>query len=100
MLREGPRQQADACESGDWLHVDVYLSKPLDYRALLLAGSRADDAVMTWMRERDAKVLMVGDVHADAARTLRYPYDDEADVALLTDVLVPELVAAERWRRG
>ena len=27
MLREGPRIAADATETGDWLHVDVYLSK-------------------------------------------------------------------------
>ncbi len=100
MLREGPRLQADACESGDWLHVDVYLSKPLDYRALLFAGSSADDVVVAWMRARDAKVLIVGDAHADATRTLRYPHDDDADIALLTEVVVPELVAAERWRRG
>ena len=27
MLREVPRIRADACETGDWSHVDVYLSK-------------------------------------------------------------------------
>ena len=27
MFREGPRLQADACETGDWLHVDVYLDE-------------------------------------------------------------------------
>lgn len=42
MFREGPRLQADACETGDWLHVDVYLTKPLDYQALVFAGSRFD----------------------------------------------------------
>ena len=52
MLREGPRRTADACEAGDWLHVDVYLTKPLDYRALLFAGSRSDPAIIAWMRDR------------------------------------------------
>ena len=27
MLREVPRMRADACETGDWSHVDVYLTK-------------------------------------------------------------------------
>src|SRR5690606_8719713 len=35
MLRERPRRAAVACETGDWSHVDVYLTKTLDYRALL-----------------------------------------------------------------
>ena len=60
MLREGPRRLADACESGDWLHVDVYLTKPLDYRALLFAGSRFDPQIMTWVRERGSRVVAVG----------------------------------------
>ena len=40
MLREGPRVVADAAETGDWLHVDLYLSKRPRYAALLLTGSR------------------------------------------------------------
>ena len=49
MFREGPRMQADACETGDWLHVDVYLTKPIDYRALVFAGSRFDPDVVRWI---------------------------------------------------
>ena len=36
MVREGPRRRADGCETGDWSHVDVYLTKTLDYRAIVL----------------------------------------------------------------
>ncbi len=43
MLREGPRLPAAATETGDWLHVDVYLSKRPGYTALLFPGSRYDD---------------------------------------------------------
>jgi fructoselysine-6-P-deglycase FrlB-like protein len=100
MFREGPRLHATACETGDWLHVDVYLTKPLDYRALLFAGSRFDEDVMTWMRERGATVVVVGADIADAAICLRYPGVDDPDVALLIENLVPELVAARRWPRG
>ncbi len=39
MLREVARVPAYACETGDWSHVDVYLTKRPAYRALLLPGS-------------------------------------------------------------
>lgn len=98
MFRECPRRTADACESGDWLHVDLYLTEPLDYRAILFAGSRSDGAIMGWMRERDGRVLAVGGEISGAAQTVRYLGDDVREVALLTEVLVPELVAASWWR--
>ncbi|MGZ5293129.1 MAG: SIS domain-containing protein [Actinomycetota bacterium] len=98
MLREGPRRTADACESGDWLHVDVYLTKPLDYRAILFAGSRFDGAIMAWMRDRGGRVLAVGGAVPGVRQTVRYPGDDVREVALLTEVLVPELVGASWWR--
>ena len=99
MLREGPRLPADACETGDWLHVDVYLTKPLDYRAVLFAGSRFDPEVLGWARERGSSILTVGADLPDAKASVRYRGDDDPDVALLTEVLVPELVAAQVWRR-
>jgi glucosamine--fructose-6-phosphate aminotransferase (isomerizing) len=40
MFREAPRIAADGCETGDWLHVDLYLTKHPGYRALLFTGSR------------------------------------------------------------
>jgi fructoselysine-6-P-deglycase FrlB-like protein len=98
LFREGPRLHADACETGDWLHVDVYLTKPLDYRALLFAGSRFDPAVLRWARERGSTVLAVGADIEGAAGSIRYADDDAPEVALLTETLVPELVAAEAWR--
>jgi glucosamine 6-phosphate synthetase-like amidotransferase/phosphosugar isomerase protein len=100
MLREGPRIPADACETADWLHVDVYLTRSLDYRALVFAGSPYDADAMGWMRDRGSTVCAVGGDLLDAKAAVRYPGDDDADVALLTEVLVPELVAADVWRRG
>jgi glutamine---fructose-6-phosphate transaminase (isomerizing) len=52
------------------------------------------------MRDRGSTVCAVGGDLPDAKATIRYPGDDDADVALLTEVLVPELVAADVWRRG
>jgi glucosamine--fructose-6-phosphate aminotransferase (isomerizing) len=97
MLREGPRLVADACETVDWSHVDVYLTKPLDYRALLFAGSGGDAELMRWARERGSTVVAVGDDVPGAAATVRYRGDDDPDLALVTEVLVPELVAQRAW---
>ncbi|MEX1263186.1 MAG: SIS domain-containing protein [Actinomycetota bacterium] len=68
MFRECPRRTADACESGDWLHVDVYLTEPLNYRAILFAGARFDGAIMECMRERGGRVLAVGGESRASAR--------------------------------
>lgn len=97
MVREGPRRPADGCETGDWSHVDVYLTKTTDYRLLLLAGSHWEDELLRWCAERGSTVVAVGaDVEA-AAYSLRYAHDDDHDVRLLTEVLVAELLAADLW---
>ena len=100
MVREGPRRAADGCETGDWNHVDVYLTKALDYRALVFTGSRFDGDAVRWMRERRSTFVAVGGHLPGAAHELRYPNDDDPLVALLTEVLVPELVAAHWWLQG
>lgn len=46
MMREVPRRPACASETGDRSHVDVYLSKTLDYRALRYAGDEDDDVAL------------------------------------------------------
>lgn len=99
MFREGPRRQADACETGDWAHVDVYLTKTYDYRALVFPGSRYDEQAMEWIRQRGSTVLTVGGELDGQAGSLRYRHDDDPDVALLTETLVAELVAASWWAR-
>ena len=43
MMRESPRLPSVACETGDWSHIDVYLTKTLDYRAILFPGSIWED---------------------------------------------------------
>lgn len=97
MVREGPRRAADGCETGDWNHVDVYLTKTLDYRALLFTGSRFDTDALTWMMDRRSHFVTVGAHPEGAAASVRYPGDDDQIVALLTEVLVAELLAAHWW---
>ncbi|MEP7113198.1 MAG: iron dicitrate transport regulator FecR [Ilumatobacteraceae bacterium] len=97
MVREGPRRAADGCETGDWNHVDVYLTKTLDYRALLFGGSRFDADALQWLAQRRSHVVTVGCEPAGVSAGVRYPGDDDPVVALLTEVLVAELLAAHWW---
>ncbi|HUF97631.1 MAG TPA: SIS domain-containing protein [Ilumatobacter sp.] len=97
MVREGPRRRADGCETGDWSHVDVYLTKTLDYRAIVFPGSRYDKPAADWMRQRGARAVAVGGEFPAAEVSVRYPGDDDPLVAMLVDPLVSELVAADWW---
>ena len=97
MLREGPRRPAVGCETGDWSHVDVYLTKTTDYRLVLFAGSRWEPALLDWVAKRGTTLTAVGGDVPGAAYALRYVDDDDDDVRLLTEVLVAELVAADAW---
>ena len=97
MLRQGPRRCADGCETGDWNHVDVYLTKTVDYRALMFTGSRFDADACRWMTERRSHFVTVGADIDGASSSVRYPGDDDPIVALLTEVVVAELLAAHWW---
>ncbi|WP_328350143.1 SIS domain-containing protein [Mycobacterium sp. NBC_00419] len=100
MLREGPRRPAVGCETGDWSHVDVYLTKTTDYRLLVFAGSPWEQQMAEWTTVRGTTVVAVGGSVPSAGFEVRYPGDDDDDVRLLTEVLVPELVAASAWLGG
>lgn len=100
MLREGPRRQGYACETGDWSHVDVYLTKTTDYRMLLYAGSPWDTQAMDWVRERGSTAVSVGGAIAGARASIRYAGDEDDDVRWLTETLVAELIAARLWRQS
>jgi fructoselysine-6-P-deglycase FrlB-like protein len=97
MLREGPRLRAYGCETGDWSHVDVYLTKTTDYRMLLLGGSRWEEPLLEWTSQRGSTVVGVGTEVPDVACSVRYAHDDDDDVRLLAETTVAELVAARAW---
>ena len=99
MLREGPRVPADATETGDWLHVDVYLSKYPGYRALLFGGSRFDAGVMEWARERASSIVAIGAPVDGAALHVPFAGADDRLVASLVETSAVELLAAEWWSR-
>ena len=93
MLREVPRRIAFASETGDWSHVDVYLTKTTDYRALVCAGSRWDAPALEWMQSRGSRYASLGTELPGAELVVRYDGDDDARVAVLSETLVGELVA-------
>jgi glutamine---fructose-6-phosphate transaminase (isomerizing) len=100
MLREGPRRPSSACETGDWSHVDVYLTKTLDYRMLLLPGSAHEAELLRWTADRGSTVVSVGADVEGAVAVVRYPHDDVDEVRLLTETTVAELVAHRWWATG
>lgn len=97
MVREGPRLRAMACETGDWSHVDVYLTKTLDYRMALFAGSTWEEQLVEWTSSRGSTVVAIGGAVPGTTWDVRYRHDDIDDVRLLSETLFIELVAAHRW---
>lgn len=115
MLREGPRRAAVACETGDWAHVDVYLARTLDYRVLLLPGSRWDAQAMEWLTLRGSTVVPVGDPVDGALPPVPLPLPSGPDgdrdgdrdgdpggvaravVRMLVEPTVAELLAQHWW---
>jgi len=96
MLREGPRLNASAAETGDWLHVDVYLTKRPGYRTLLYTGTGYDDGVLEWATLRSSPVITVGEARAGTAAHVPLAAATEP-VRTLVETGVAELVAAQLW---
>ncbi len=100
MQRECPRLPASGCETGDWSHVDVYLTATTDYRAVLFGGSRWDAPALDWMRQRGSTVVYAG---ARGHQPAEFPFGATIDLpadpfaAMLTEPLVAELLAQRRW---
>jgi glucosamine--fructose-6-phosphate aminotransferase (isomerizing) len=97
MLREMPRIPAEACETGDWSHVDVYLTKRPGHRALVLSGSRYEAEVMEWAAERQFPVVVAGGSLPGSALQIDLPGADDPWIKPLVETLVAELIAAELW---
>jgi glutamine---fructose-6-phosphate transaminase (isomerizing) len=95
MLREVPRIRADACETGDWSHVDVYLSKLPGLGLVLLRGSAWEAEVMEWTVLRGCPVVTVGGPLPGAALDVPVPGGGDPIVRMLAEVRVCELLAAD-----
>ena len=96
MLREVAGRLADGCETGDWSHVDFHIAGTVRYRAVVFAGSVHDPIAAGWMERRGATAVAVGGPFTGARHVVRYRHDDDPSVAVLTEVLVAELIA-DAW---
>ncbi len=99
MIRECPRISAVACETGDWSHVDVYLTKTLDYRAVIFPGSIWEDQLLEWCLKRESKVLAIGFENSKIATAIRYKHDNNPIVRLLAETSFAEVLAQSLWVR-
>jgi len=97
MMRESPRLPSVACETGDWSHIDVYLTKTVDYRAILFPGSKWEDELFKWTQERKSKVLTIGFDHPQATSSFRYKNDSDPIVRLLAETTYAEILAQHLW---
>lgn len=88
---------AIACETGDWSHIDVYLTKTTDYRLLLLPGSKWEPQLLDWCQQRKSTVVGLGADIPGAAYVLRYAGDDVDDVRLVSEAVVCEVIAQCAW---
>lgn len=101
MLREAPRIEAFAWDTGDWLHVGLYTLFPGD-AVLLFSGSPADDEAIRTVHARGSKVVVVGDDRDDSDLHVPLPVMVTQDPAIrsLVESAVPELLSAELWARA
>jgi glucosamine 6-phosphate synthetase-like amidotransferase/phosphosugar isomerase protein len=98
MFREGPRVQADGCETGDWSHVDVYLTKSLDYKALMFTGSNWDQQAIEWLVNRNSAFGSIGSYSKGNIASINIE-DGDTLFKLLTELLIPELMSANLWNK-
>ncbi|MFZ8911003.1 MAG: SIS domain-containing protein [Candidatus Nanopelagicales bacterium] len=99
MVREIPRRRAVACETGDWSHVDVYLTLTTDYRCVMFTGSRWDSQAADWMRTRGSLVVSTGDP-LGVPGEIHLPMPGSPITRMLAEPLVAELLALRWWRRA
>lgn len=100
MMRECPRTLAVGCEMGDWSHVDVYLTKTLDYRAVAFTGSRWDAPAAEWMTKRESTVVSIGASSLGVPNERHIDLDLDPLAAMLTEPLFAELLAQRWWERA
>lgn len=98
MIREIPRRRAVGCETGDWSHVDVYLTLTTDYRCVVFTGSRWDAPAADWLSARGSRVISVGD-RLGVPGELHVPLTGGPVVRMLVEPLIAELLALRWWHR-
>ena len=75
----------------------MYLTKTLDYRAILFPGSKWEDQLFKWTQERGSKVMTIGFDHPHATSSIRYKNDSDPLVRLLAETTFAEILAQHLW---
>ncbi|GAB3491619.1 sugar isomerase [Nocardiopsis coralliicola] len=96
-LREGPVLPAAAWETAEWSHTGRHIAAVTHYRALLFGGSHYDERFAEHLLQLRGRFVAVGRDVEGAAVAVRYLGDSDPDVALLTEPVVGELLAARWW---
>ncbi|MFW5417431.1 sugar isomerase [Nocardiopsis sp. CNT-189] len=96
-LRQGPVLASSAYETAEWSHTGRHLAAVSDYRAVLFAGSHYDERFAEHLLQLRGRFVAVGRPVDGAAEVVRYLGDTDPDVALLTEPLVAEVLAAHWW---
>ncbi|MBM3688179.1 MAG: SIS domain-containing protein [Actinobacteria bacterium] len=98
MMREVPRRPAVGCETGDWSHVDVYLTLTTEYRCVVFTGSSWDSQAVDWLTKRGSHVVSIGDaLGVPGEFNVAMPGNPFA--RMLCETLIAELLALRWWRR-
>jgi len=98
MVREIPRRLAVGSETGEWSHVDVYLTRTLDYRCVVFTGSSWDEQAADWLRRRGSTVVSVGDPLGIPGETT-IPLAGDPIARALAEPLLAERLALRWWGR-
>jgi fructoselysine-6-P-deglycase FrlB-like protein len=98
MFREGPRFSSDGCETGDWSHVDVYLTKSLDYKALMFTGSQWDNQAVEWLTNRNSSFGSIGTYAKGNTASINIESGDLL-AQMLSELIVPEFMAEKLWQK-
>jgi hypothetical protein len=93
MLREGPRLPVVACETGDWSHVDVYLRRP-PTSDCSSSPDRHVSRNSEWTTHRRSTVVGICGNVPERGTSCAIRATPTTTFRLLTEVIVPELVAA------
>jgi hypothetical protein len=76
----------------------VYLTKSLDYKALMFTGSNWDQQAIEWLVNRNSAFGSIGSYSKGNIASINIE-DGDTLFKLLTELLIPELMSANLWNK-
>jgi hypothetical protein len=78
--------------------VDVYLTKSLDYKALMFTGSQWDNQAVEWLTNRNSSFGSIGAYAKGNTASINIEAGDLL-AQMLSELIVPELMAEKLWQK-